>query len=61
MIWHWHGLVEENKYGPEGFGHAVMDKSTLFYVDNGLLASTNPVWIQWLFALTIGLFYQVGM
>ena len=32
-----------------------------FYADDGLVASTDPVWIQGLFNNLTGLFYRVGI
>ena len=46
---------------PEGFGHSVTDKATSFYEDNGLVASIDTVWLQWLFSVMIGLFERVGL
>ena len=33
----------------------------LFYTDNGLITSTNTVWLQWGFVVLIGLFEWVGI
>ena len=46
---------------PDSFSHSVTNKSTFFYVNGGLVASTNMVWFQWLFDVMIGLFDQVGL
>ena len=43
---HWVGLLVEKDAKPEGFGHSMMKKSTLFYADDGLVASTNLAWLQ---------------
>ena len=51
----------ENEAGPEGFHHTVREKVSFFYADGDLVASTNPVWLQWLFDVTIELFKRVGM
>ena len=37
------------------------DKAEFLNGDDGLITSTNPVWIQWLFGVLIGLFEQVGL
>ena len=36
-------------------------KATLFYAYYGLIASTNPVWLQWIFDILIGLFERFGI
>ena len=54
-------MVVENEAGPEGFHHTVREKVSFFYEDGDLVASTNPVWLQWLFNTTIGLFVRMGM
>ena len=53
--------MAENEEEPEGFGHAVTNKSALNYVDDVLVASTNLVWLHWLFGMTIGLFDRLGL
>ena len=61
IIRHWVSLMEENKAGPDRFWYTVADKMTLFYVYYGLIDSTNPVWLQWLFDIIIGLFERFGI
>ena len=34
---------------------------TLFYAYYGLVDSTNPVWMQWVFDILIGLFERFGI
>ena len=34
---------------------------TLFYAYYGLVDSTNPVWLQWVFDILIGLFERFGI
>ena len=45
IVQHWAGLMVDNKVKPEGFGHDMTEKSTLFYAENGLVASINMVWL----------------
>ena len=61
LVRQWGGLVMENEAGPEGFVHAVMEKSAFFYTEDGLVVSTNPVWLQCSFNMMIGLFGRVGL
>ena len=52
-------MVAENKAGPELFEHNVADREDFFYVNDGLIYSTKPVWIQWEFDFLIGIFERV--
>ena len=61
IVHHWAGLVADNEVFSEGFKCTVADKADFSYVDDGLFASTNPVWIQWEFDVIINIFYQVGL
>ena len=61
IIHHWVGIMVDNEAGPDGFGYMVAEKVTLFYAYYGLIESTNPVWLQWLFGGIIGLFEWVGI
>ena len=36
-------------------------QAALFYADDGMLASSDPKWIQWAFAQLVGLFDRVGL
>ena len=33
----------------------------LFYADNGMIASSDPVWLQGAFNSLVGLFYRVSL
>ena len=61
IIRYWVGIMAENEVGPDGFGYTVADKMTLFYAYYGLIESTNPVWLQWVFDILIGLFKRFGI
>ena len=61
IIRHWVGLIVENKAGPDGFGYTVADNMILFYEYYGLIESTNPVWLQWVFDILIGIFERFGI
>ena len=38
-----------------------MTKADLFYADDGMIASSNPQWLQWAFTQIVGLFDRVGL
>ena len=61
IILHWVGLMVENDAGPDVFGYTVADKMTLFYEYYGLVESTYPVWLQWVFDIIIGIFERFGI
>ena len=42
-------------------GREVQIRASFFYVDNGLIASTRPEWLQGAFDTLTGLFDQVGL
>ena len=53
--------MTENKDVPEGFGYSVIYKAALIYKYYGLVASTNPVRLQWDFDVLIGILKQAGL
>ena len=61
IIRYWVGIMVENEDGPDGFGYTLVDKMTLFYAYYGLIDSTNPVWLQWVFDILLGLFEWFGI
>ena len=42
VICHWATVVAGEKVGPEGFGRALQKLTMIFYMDGGILASTQP-------------------
>ena len=44
------------KAGREG-----QHQAALLYSDNGMIASSDPRWIQWAFTVLVGLFDRVGL
>ena len=36
-------------------------QAALFYADNGMVALSNPRWLQWAFNALVGLFERVGL
>ena len=61
IILHYSRLVANNKAVPNGFVHALTDKSPFFYAEDGLVASTNIMWLQWSFNMMIIIFEQIGL
>lgn len=45
----------------DGIGHKILDHQVLFYADDGLLASTNPNWLQKSFDSLVLLFARMGL
>jgi hypothetical protein len=52
-------LVEEAPHG--GLGDRVVKILVAFYVDVGLIASCDPIWLQESFDVLIGLFEWIGL
>jgi hypothetical protein len=44
-----------------GLGECVVEILVVFYVDDGLIASHDPVWLQESFDVLIGLFERIGL
>ena len=45
----------------DGIGDRVAETLVTFYVDDGLIASRDPVWLQESFDILIGLFERIGL
>jgi hypothetical protein len=45
----------------DGIGNQVAEMLVVFYVNNGLIASRDPVWLQESFDILIGLFERIGL
>ena len=56
IVRNWAVKVAENESGPDSFGYMVAYKEEIFYSDNVMLDSTNPVWLKWVSDILIGLF-----
>ena len=57
----WFMLVLVEEAVPDGFGWAVQWPEALFYVDDGLLASPRPAWLQVVLDVLKVLFYRFGL
>ena len=49
-------MVAENEAVPDVFGYTMTDNAAFFNGYDGFIASTNPVWLQWVFGVLIGMF-----
>ena len=58
---HWVTLAvkEAEKWGERG--REGRHQAALFYADGGMVASSDPCWIQWAFTNLVGLFDRVGL
>ena len=61
LVLHWvsvmvEGVEERDKHGKEGRHH-----NALFYVDDGMVASSDPRWLQGAFSTFVVLFDRVGL
>ena len=52
-------VTEAEKRRERGRGNR--HQAALFYADDGMLASSNPQWLQWVFTQLVGLFDRVGL
>ena len=44
-----------------GRGREGRHQAALFYADDGMVASSDPRWLQWAFSTLVGLFDRVGL
>ena len=61
MVRHWVtiAVMEAETRGERG--REGRHQAALFYTDDGMLASSDPQWIQWEFTQLVGLFDRVGL
>ena len=52
-------VEEADKRGERGKDGG--QQATLFYADDGMVASSDPRWLQWAFNALVGLFERVGL
>ena len=55
--WWWREIKIQRVSG----GGGVIRRATFFYMDDGLLASINPKWLQGSFDTLTGMFYRMGL
>ena len=61
VVRHWvHGVVEKAEAHRER-GREGRHQAALLYADDGMVASSDPVWLQGAFNALVGLFDRVGL
>ena len=61
VVRHWFTLAVKEAETRGERGRELRHQAALFYADNGMVASSNPLWLQWEFTTLVGLFDQVGL
>ena len=61
VVRHWVTLEVEEAEKRGDMGKEGRHQAALFYADNGVVASSDPRWLQWAFNALVGLFERVGL
>ena len=61
VVCHWVTLEVEEAETRGDRGREGRHQAALFYADDGLVASSDPRWLQWAFNTLVGLFDHVGL
>ena len=61
VVCHWLQIATQEAERRGERGREGQHQSALFYADDGMLASSDPRWLQWAFTQLVGLFDRVGM
>ena len=61
VVQHWIEETVESADGQGGRGQEGRNQNPLFYADDGMIASSDPGWLQGSFNTLLGLFCQVGL
>ena len=61
VVQHWLTMAIEDAYKREQMGKEGRHQASLFYADDGMVASSDPHWLQWAFNALVGLFERVGL
>ena len=56
VVRHWVTLAVKEAETRGGRGREGRHQAALFYVDDGMVASSDPCWLQWAFYTLVGLF-----
>ena len=56
MVWHWVEDIVESTGGQGGCGREGRHQNSLFYADDGMIASSDPGWLQRAFRTLVGMF-----
>ena len=61
VVRHWVTLAAKEAETRGELGREGRHQAALFYADDGMVASSDPRWLQWAFATLVGLFDRVGL
>ena len=61
VVRHWVTVMAESVKERSGSGRDCRNQNYLFYVDDGMVASSDPRWLQGAFSTPVGMFNRVGM
>ena len=61
VVRHWVTLAVEEAETWGGRWGEGRHQAALFYADDGMVASSDPRWLQWVFTILVGLFDCVGL
>ena len=61
VVRHWLLLATKEAERRGERGGEGRHQAALFYADDGMIASSDPRWLQWAFTILVGLFDRVGL
>ena len=61
VVYHWVTLLVTEAETRGESGREGRHQSALFYADDGMVALSDPQWLQWAFTKLVGLFDRVGL
>ena len=61
VVRHWLQLATQKAERRGEQGREGRHQAALFYADDGMIASSDPRWLQWAFTILVGLFDRVGL
>ena len=61
VVHHWLTIAVQEAERRGERGREGQHQAALFYADDGMLASSDPQWLQWAFTQLVGLFDRVWL
>ena len=61
VVRHWLQISTQEVERRGEQGREGRHQAALFYADNGMIASSDPRWLQWAFTVLVGIFGRVGL
>ena len=61
VVWHWFEVMIEGAGGQGRRGQEVRHQNAFFYADDGMIALSDPGWIQGEFGTLVGMFDRSGL